>query len=266
MAETNRNGKSFRCEQCGYLVRIPKNYTKSRGRCPKCKNVISLKTLGTAKKNVSRISVPDDIHPLIFLTGKHRESLVQYGEDLQKIYTLIRNQYVHREEYEKQKLILKKQVFTPIIEDAARFRDFSWTLRERINLWQLVFTVLPYTYPGKDPEVVFNLYPRYDYAALVCLCYSLSGFDEYKTKLLILKKGVRGERNTPKMKELFMQVLSSDYGEEFETRIKTLHNDTRGISPLAPHGLEREYRQTEEDFNYGFSWAVLNISKPASKH
>ncbi len=239
------------------------------GKCPDCKGVLNLRKIlpgNVAPGKSRRITIPHDIHPLVYLTGKYNKKLRQYGEDLQKIYALIRSQFVHREEYEKQKLILKKQIFTPIIDDAASLPDFSWNLQQRIDLWQLVLTLLPYTYPDKDPDAVFNLYPRYDYAALMCLSYALGGYENVKTKTLLMRKAVRGERSTPKMKQFFNEILKSDYGKEFQTRSEFLLSESNKTLEYVPKDKERDYLQIEEDFNFGFSWAAFHFSGSGTKN
>lgn len=261
MAPNNKDFIRIECANCGYKMRIPHDYDKPKGRCPKCKNVIDI---GRARDRFSDSpeSPPgkdDGVHPAVYLTVKHLGSLKKYGEDLLKIYALIRQQFVNREEYEKQKLILRKQVFTPIIEDAAQVQDFDWKLQDRIDLWQLVFSILPYTYRGKDPDVIFHLYERYDYAAMISATWFLAGHPDTRLKSLILRKTVRGERNTPKMKELFTRIIDSGYGQEFRRRIQLLNTETHTIANSAPEGLERDYAQTQEDFSFGIGWALLNI-------
>ncbi|MFC1477002.1 hypothetical protein ACFL6L_00890 [candidate division KSB1 bacterium] len=256
--------KQIKCSYCGTIVKIPAHYSGTKGKCPSCKNKLDIAQAKVIRKplkekHISRLKIPHDIHPLIFLIGKNKDKIAQYGKDLQVIYELIRKQFVHREEYEKQKLLLKKEVFLSIISDAVRLPDFTLELHDQIDLWQLVFTLLPYTYPDKDPDFVFYLYQRYDLAALVSMSYILAGFDDPNMKALILRKAIRGERTTPKMKELFQEVITSPYGTEFTRRIRKVIDATREISYQAPEGREREYRQIEEDFNFGISWAGFHL-------
>ncbi|MFC1562318.1 hypothetical protein ACFL6I_09135 [candidate division KSB1 bacterium] len=276
MSRNAQKGMRIQCSSCGETFRIPADYDRPKGRCPSCGSVIHIRLInadsntgrkGKVKKNskAGTLAIPDDIHPLIFLTGKYKRKLKEYGDDLRKIYGLIRNQYIHKDEFEKQKSFLKKQVFGPIIEDAVLLPDFTFSIQDRIDLWQLVFLVLPHTYQGKDPEAVFNLYPRYDYAALVCLSYALANVRDIKRKKTILAKAVRGERNTPKMKQLFNELRSAGYGGEVIKRIKRTIEETRLITKEIPPGMERKFRQIEEDFNFGFSWAAFHLPQETAE-
>ena len=198
-------------------------------------------------------------HPLILLTEKYAAQLRKYGIDLKKIYALLREQLIHKKEFAKQKALLKKEVFKPIISEITRLSDFSFSLQERIELWYNVFGVLPYTFAEKDPEVIFNVYPRYEYAGIVSIGYVLSGYDDRALKQRIITKSVKGERTTTHMKALFNNVITSPYKDEFIRRTRHFLAETRQIVTSAPKGEKRAARQIEEDFNFGFSWVAFHL-------
>jgi len=198
-------------------------------------------------------------HPLIQLTEKHGANLKKYGIDLQKIYTLIRKQIIHKKEFEKQKSLLRNKILTPIITEIIRLPDFSFSLQQRIELWYIIFDLLPYTFEGRDTDAVFNIYPRYEYAGIVSVGSVLSGYDDEKVKQEILMKTIRGKQSTPKMKELFQKILNSPYKNEFIRRTRQFLEETRQISKRAPEGEEQAARQIEEDFNFGFSWIAFHL-------
>ncbi len=120
-------------------------------------------------------------HQLIKLTEKHADRLKQHGIDLQKIYALLRKQVIHKKDFEKQKTLLRRDTFSAIIDDILKLSDFTFSLEERIGLWYSVFELLPYSYPEKEQDAVFNIYPRYDYACIIGAAYVLGG---YQNKLL----------------------------------------------------------------------------------
>ena len=262
--------RRVRCPECGKLIRIPQDYNKERGRCPSCNVVLNLRALSKVQselkvpqKNVlvrrkTIDSIPES-HPLIQLTEKYAANLKKYGIDLQEIYTLIRKQVIHKKEFEKQKSLLRNKVFTPIITEIIQLPDFSFSLQERIELWYIIFDLLPYTFKGKDPDTVFNIYPRYEYAGILSVGYVLSGYDNAKVKQEILIKTMKGKRSTPKMKQLFQEILDSPYKDEFIRRTRQFLEETRQISKRAPEGEERAARRIEEDFNFGFSWIAFHL-------
>jgi len=259
-----------RCPGCGKLIRIPRNYIRERGRCPSCNAVLDLTALSQAqseskipqKNMLARRKTIDSIpesHPLIQLTEKYAANLRKYGIDLQKIYALIRKQIIHKKEFEKQKSLLRNKILTPIIAEIIRLPDFSFSLQERIELWYIIFDLLPYTFEGRDTDAVFNIYPRYEYAGIVSVGYVLSGYDNAEVKREILMKTIRGKQSTPKMKELFQEILNSPYKDEFIRRTRQFLEETRQISKRAPEGEEQAARQIEEDFNFGFSWVAFHL-------
>lgn len=262
--------QSIRCPGCGNLISIPRNYNKERGKCPSCNAGLDLtalrqvksgtklpqKNAAVRKKTACSLS---GSHLLIQLTEKYAENLKKYGIDLQKIYSLIRKQIVHKKEFEKQKSLLRNEIFTPLIKEIIQLPDFSFTLRERIELWYIIFDLLPYILKGKDPEAVFNIYPRYEYAGIVGIGYVLSGYDNAEVKREILLKTIRRKRTTQKMKQLFQEVLNSPYKDEFIRRTRQFLEETREISKRAPAGEEHASHQIEEDFNFGFSWVAFYL-------
>ncbi|KPK92645.1 hypothetical protein AMJ80_06450 [bacterium SM23_31] len=272
---------NVRCPECGKLVRIPSNYTKEKGRCPSCNAVLDLKILSRRVQSETKVPQKDlparrktvdyhsESHPLIQLTKKYGGNLKKYGIDLEVIYALIRKQVIHKKEFEEQKSQLRNKMLTPIIAEMIRLPDFSFSLQERIELWYVVFSFLPYAFPteadqhppdeGKDSEAVFNVYPRYEYAGLVSVAYVLSGYDNTEIKSEIIMKIITGERTTPEMKQLFQEILDSFYKGEFIKRTRKFLEETRQITKHVPEGEERTARQIEEDFNFGFSWIAFYL-------
>jgi len=258
--------EKMRCPKCEKFFEIPDKSEGKKWRCPYCKTVISVKPVNTVKKKQeksSKIKLSSDTHPLIRVTGNHASRLKKYGQDLQKIYALIRKQMIHKKEYEKQKALLKKEAFAPIIDSLLEIPDTPFSLKERIELWYLIFDLLPYKIPDKMPEnetgVVFNIYPRYEYAALVGLSYVLGGFSDNKIKKKICVKAVKGERSSSQMKELFKKITGSPYNKEFLKRAAGFIEDSGKINKIAPKGEELSSKQMEEDFNFGFSWIAFYL-------
>jgi hypothetical protein len=254
----------IRCPLCSSAIRIPVDYSGTRGRCPSCGGSLDVRSLISEK---SRNSDTSAIHAhsrrftLFGLTKKHSAALKQYGIDLQKIYTLMRQRMLKRKEYEEQKAILRRQVFTPIIDDAVKLSDAPFSPEDQIELWKMVFELLPYSYPEKDSDTVFNLYPRYELAGLTGLVYILGGYPNADVKREILIRAVNGDRNSPQMKSLFAQVRNSPYNESLIKRVQEFLENTRNISKSSTNLSERALKQIEEDFNYGVSWTAFHVIK-----
>lgn len=254
--------KKKRCPKCEKFFEIPDKSEATKWRCPYCKTVLRLKPAKTAKKKQeksSKIKLHSDTHPIIQVTVDHASRLKKYGQDLQKVYALIRKEIIHKKEYEKQKSLLKKETFAPIIDSLLEIPDSPFSLKERIELWYLVFDLLPFKIPENDTGVVFNIYPRYEYAALVGLSYVLGGFNDKKIKKKICVKAVKGERSSSQMKELFQNVTGSPYNKEFLKRTACFVEDSGKINKNAPKGEELSSKQMEEDFNFGFSWIAFYL-------
>lgn len=259
--------EKYQCPECKKHFTVSAQYTKRKGKCPSCKAVLDLKSLKkyggdnskTGKKEGKTKAQGKNTHPLITVTVKHASKLKKYGLDLQKVYALIRKQIVHKKEYEKQKTLLKKEAFSSIIEDIVKLPRFDISLHDRIELWYIVFDLLPYTKKYKATDVVYNVYPRYEYAGLIGLGYVLSGYSNTKAKRRICVKSIRGERTTPQMKELFQEVLDSTYRDEFIRKASAFLKDGRAVGKNAPQGEERASSQIEEDFNFGFSWIAFHL-------
>ncbi|MFC1563386.1 hypothetical protein ACFL6G_00555 [candidate division KSB1 bacterium] len=239
------------CPECGKKFKIPKDYSKKKGRCPSCRALIDIESL----KQIPQKSDFNNKHPVIYLTEKYSTSLSRYGADLQKIYKLIRNQLVHKKDYEEQKKILREQTFSPIIDEMSEFQKFELNPETRIELWKLVFTILPFSYPDKDESIVFNLYPRYEYATVICCGYVLSGYEDKQNIKKLIIKAVHGEINSKAMKNLIKKVVDSSFGEKFTNRSKTLLKETRDIPEI--DGVNTH--QIREDFNFGFSWISFHL-------
>jgi len=254
--------KKKRCPKCDKFFEVPDKSEGMKWRCPYCKLVINLKPAKSLKENKDKppiINDNSDTHPLIQVTVNHASRLKKYGKDLQMVYALIRKQMIHKKEYEKQKGLLKKEVFAPIIESLLEIPDTPLSLNERIELWYLVFELLPYKMPENDTGIVFNIYPRYEYAALVGLSYVLGGFNDKKTKKTIYVKAVKGERTSAKMKKLFQKITGSPYKKEFSKRTAGFIKDSGKICKMAPKGEELSSKHIEEDFNFGFSWIAFYL-------
>lgn len=251
-----------KCPKCNKFFEVSERSKSTKWRCPYCKTVLKLNSANSAKKKVDKppkIKDNSDTHPLIRVTAYHASRLKKYGKDLQKVYALMRKQMIHKKEFEKQKGLLKKEVFAPIIDSLLEIPDTPFLLKERIELWYLVFDLLPYKMPESNTGSVFNIYPRYEYAALVGLSSVLGGFTDNKTKKTIYVKAVKGERTSAKMKELFQKVTSSPYNKEFSKRTSGFIKDSGKICKMAPKGEELSSRQMEEDFNFGFSWIAFHL-------
>ena len=251
--------KKKRCTKCDKYFEIPERSKSSKWRCPYCKTIINLKPVKKKQEKLPKINTRSAAHPLIQVTVNHASGLKKYGQDLQKIYALIRKQMIHKKEYNKQKGLLKKEAFAPIIDSLLEIPDKPFSLKHRIELWYLVFDLLPFKIPEKDTGVVLNIYPRYEYAGLVGLSYVLGGFDDIKVKKKICVKAVKGERSTSQMKELFQKVTDSPYKNEFFKRTTNFIKESGKISKTAPKGEEHSSKQMEEDFNFGFSWIAFYL-------
>lgn len=254
--------KKKRCPKCAKFFEIPDKSKGTKWRCPYCKAVLNLKPAKTVREKQEKqpkIKLHSDTHPLIQVTGNHASRLKKYGQDLQKVYALIRKEMIHKKEYEKQKALLKKEAFAPIIDSLLEIPDTPFSLKKRIELWYLVFDLLPYKMPENDTGVVFNIYPRYEYAALVGLSYVLGGFEDKIVKKKICVKAVKGERSSSQMKELFQKITGSPYKKEFFERMTGFIEDSGKISKMAPKGEELSSKQMEEDFNFGFSWIAFYL-------
>ncbi len=190
---------------------------------------------------------------------KNGDDLKQYGSNLQKIYALLRERILHKKDFEKQKGLLRRDGFTQLIDDLLNMVDFMLPLETRIELWYIVFELLPYTYPEKDLDFAFNIYPRYELACIIGTGYVLGGYSNKRKKKNIIIKAVKGQRSTPEMKKLFQEIVSSDYREEFIQRTKALLEETRTIRGIAPKSEKRSSQQIEEDFNFGFSWIGFHV-------
>ncbi|MCP4727577.1 MAG: hypothetical protein GY863_21235 [bacterium] len=239
------------CPECGKKFKIPSDYSKKKGRCPSCKNLIEIKSL----IDESAVNNFTHKHPLIYLTEKFTPSLTRYGNDLQKVYKLIRSQLVHKKDYEKQKTLLREQAFIPVIDEILKLPVFEFDQNTISKLWKIVFSIFPVKYPDKNPTVKFNLYPRYEYAALMCIGCVLSGYNDKIIKKKILIRAVHGEKNSKQMKNLISKVLEGNYKNEFIKRSRGLLEDIKCLSA----GNDDDILQIKEDFNFGFSWISFHL-------
>jgi hypothetical protein len=201
----------------------------------------------------------NELHQLIKLTEKHAGRLKQYGIDLQKIYALLRKQIIHKNDFKKQKTLLRRDTFSVIIDDLIQLSDFTFSLEARLMLWYSVFGLLPYTFPEKDQDVVFNIYPRYDYACIISVAYVLGGYQNKLLKKNIMIKALKGERSTPGMKKLFKDLLATPYRNKFVVRTKKFLDEIRSIHKDTKQEDLRSLQQIEEDFNFGFSWIGFHL-------
>ncbi len=239
------------CPECGKRFKIPSGFTKKKGRCPACKKLIEINSLKKWKVNSTR----QEVHPLLYITKKFTPALLRYAGDLQKVYKLIRSQLIHKKDYEKQKKLLREEAFLPIVDELNKLPAFDLNRNIIIELWKNILNILPVTYPDKDPSIKFNLYPRYEYAALACCSSVLSGLDDKTLTKKILKRAFHGEKNSKPMKNLIKKVLESDYREEFISRSILLLEEIRNI----PEAESIDLNQLKEDFNFGFSWISFHI-------
>jgi hypothetical protein len=266
MTQSAKKSIKIQCPECESTIRIPADFQGKRGRCPQCNVSIDIQLLLSNKTSARIHTIPESTKsPLLALTQKYSSSLKQYGIDLQKIYELMRQRLLKRKEFKEQKTILRNQVFHPIIEELMLCKDISLSLEERIELWERVFGLLPYTYPDKTSGAVFNIYPRYEYACLIGLAHILSGYSNQEVKLQIIKKAIHGERTEPDMKALFARILKSPYRDEFVKRTKEFLESNRHITARSADKGERELRQIEEDFNFGTSWIAFHLPPESEK-
>ncbi len=244
------------CPSCGKKLKIPINIKNRKGRCPKCSIIFELQPYGNDFK--AKI-IPKSKHILIKLTASHSDILTQYGNDIQKIYKLIRERHIHKKEYDEQKKILRNQAFTPIIEDILKLKALKFVREDRINLWKEVYKYLPHTLDKINPDVVLNLYPRYEYACVISLGYLFAGLSDYDMKRDIINFSLVGDRNSKKIKGMFQNILSHTSGIELNTKISDFLKEIRQVDPANYVGDPKDIEQMTEDFNYGASWIGFHI-------
>lgn len=237
------------CPKCGKKLRLPDNFQKPKGICPKCNHVFKLSI-------PKRLSV--SLYDVILM---HSNEISQYGKDLSKLYSMIKSQMIHKKEFEEQKQILRKILFSALIEKSINIGSFNLDERTFIEIWTLILELLPTKAENTPSNFISNIYPRYEFACFISLTYLLSEIKDRELANSILIEAIDKLKSNKSLKKNIEEIMNSKKNNNFIEKSKIYLTFIRNLNKTYENNSNLNISQMSEDFGFGISWISFHIDK-----
>jgi len=260
------------CPNCKKRVRIPESYSKSKGKCPKCRKIIDFLEIDLPVQPVKVELFPeyfdgvilgkkvnDYEHPVLNLFKKHRKKLIEYTGSLNTLYDFIKTGKYNRVQYQSKKYALKGKYLSHFIEDIDKLEDFSLENTDKIFLWLHLFSIYPYKRIDSDTDVILNLFQRYDIASIIESAYMSRGIENLEYRIKLIYFSIQSQRNKILIEELIGNIKEAGDYETLRSRVEKLQNDNGSLVKLKYEINKTDLNRIYEDFAYGINWIKMYI-------
>lgn len=237
------------CPKCGKKLRLPENFLKPKGICPKCNHTFKLE-----KQQNPSLSLYD----IILLNSK---PISQYGKDLSKLYSMIKSQLVRKKEFDEQKQILRNNLFSDLIKKSININSFELNKDNFIALWKLVLELLPIKSDNVSSKFISNLYPRYEFACFISLSYLLCEVKNKELVTSILIDGINNLNSNSKIKDNLEKIIKSADNVTFIPKCNNYLEFVRNLNKTFAGNSELNIKHMSEEFGFGISWIAFHIDK-----
>lgn len=260
------------CPKCKKTVRIPDSYSKPKGKCPKCSRMIDFVEVELPITPIKMINLPEylnefvlgeklaDIkHPIIDLFKKHKRKFIDYSGSLHTLNEMLKTGKFRKTQYVMKELSLKGKYLSHFIEDIDKLNDFPLENKDKILLWEYLFSFFPYFEYEKGSDVVFNLYQRYSVAKIIESAYISLHLNSVETRLRIIYFSIQHQRNQALMEKLIEDIKQQNGYELLKSKVDKLVNDNSKLMDFKVKVNLNDLKRIFEDFAFGINWIRIYL-------